>query len=360
MRPHLRDLPIEDLPAALAAAGLEPTASRARALALRVHRHGATTWEDLELGRRARECLERSFCFGPLLEHAGRRIAEDGTAKDLYRLRSGAIIETVLLRNPVARTLCVSSQAGCGQGCTFCATGRIGLMNNLSPGEITESIVRSQRLAGERISDVVFMGQGEPLQNYDAVMTASANINHDLGLCIGRGRITISTVGLTPRIRRFTRERQIWRLHLSLHSAIQETREALMPVAKRHPLPELLDAMREHQQELSRKWLTFQYVAIPGVNMDDDHVEALRTELRGLKCILNVIPWNETGAEYRPPTWAEVKQFTTRLRDLRCPVKIRYSGGKQSGMGCGQLSAEQIDVAATGGHLLAPAGIFTG
>jgi len=359
MRPHLRDLPIEKLPAALASAGLERTESWAHQLALRMHRHGATTWDELGLGRRSRERLERSFGFGPLLEHAGRRVAEDGTAKDLYRLQNGAIIETVLLRNPVARTLCVSSQAGCGQGCTFCATGRIGLMSNLSPGEITESVVRSQALAGQRISDVVFMGQGEPLQNYDAVMTASANLNHERGLCIGRNRITISTVGLTPRIRRFTRERQIWRLHLSLHSAIQETRAALMPIARRHPLPELLDAMREHQRVLSRKWLTLQYVAIPGVNMDDEHVEALRTELHGLKYILNVIPWNETGAKYRPPTWSEVKQFTTRLRNLECPVKIRYSGGKQSGMGCGQLSAEQIEVAATGGHLLAPAGIFT-
>ena len=359
MRPHLRDLPVERLHEVLAEAGLDRPVWWAQTLAVRMHRHGATTWEDLGVGRRVRGLLEARFRFGPLLDHVGGRRAADGTRKDLYRLRGGEVIETVLLRNMIARTLCVSSQAGCGLGCSFCATGRIGLMRNLTPGEITESILRTQRLAGHRVSDVVYMGQGEPLHNYDAVMTASANVNHEYGMQISRKRITISTVGLTPMIRRFTAEGRIWRLHLSLHSAIQETRATLMPIARTYPLRDLLDAMREYQQRSGRRWVTLQYVAIPDVNMDDDHVDALERELAGLRYIVNVIPWNETGTGYRPPTWAEVKDFTTRLRRLRCPVKIRYSGGKQAGMGCGQLSAEQIEVAATGGHLVAPPGIFT-
>ncbi|MDJ0523195.1 MAG: 23S rRNA (adenine(2503)-C(2))-methyltransferase RlmN [Planctomycetota bacterium] len=359
MRPHLRDLPIPQLPAALADAGLERPAWWAQTLAVRMHRHGATSWEDLEIGRRTRTLLEARFRFGPLLEHVGERVAEDKTRKDLWRLGSGEIIETVLLRNKVGRTLCLSSQAGCGLGCTFCATGRIGLMRNMTAGEITESIVRTQDVSGHRVSDIVFMGQGEPLQNYDAVMTASGNVNHEHGMCLSRKRITVSTVGLIPQIRRFTEEERIWRLHLSLHSAIQETREQLMPIAKSNPLPELLDAMRAFQQRSGRRWITFQYVAIPGVNMDSAHIDALERELAGINYILNVIPWNETGVGYRAPTWAEVKRFTTALRRLECPVKIRYSGGKQEGMGCGQLSAEQVEVAASGGHLLAPPGIFT-
>ena len=359
MRPHLRDFPIPQLESAFAEAGLARPAWWAQTLAVRMHLHGATTWEDLQVGRQVREQLEARFRFGPLLEHVGGRRAADGTRKDLYRLAGGEIIETVLLRNLVGRTLCVSSQAGCGLACTFCATGRIGLSRNLTPGEITESIVTSQRLAGDRVSDIVYMGQGEPLQNYDAVMTASENVNHQYGLSISRRRITVSTVGLIPQIRRFTEEGRIWRLHLSLHAAIQATREQLMPIARRNPLPELLAAVRDYQRSSGRRWVTLQYVALPDINMDDEHVDALERELAGLRYILNVIPWNETGAGYRPPTWAEVKDFTTRLRRLQCPVKIRYSGGKQQGMGCGQLSAEQIAVAATGGHLTAPPGIFT-
>ena len=363
MRPHLRDIPIAALPAALAEAGLRKPSFWAPRLAVRIHRHGARTFDELaedpEMGPRVRAALEAHFAFGPLLEHAGERIAEDKTRKDLWRLRGGEIVETVLLRNQKGRTLCVSSQAGCGLGCTFCATGRIGLMKNLTPGEITESILGAERRAGERISDIVFMGQGEPLHNYDAVMAACDTIADEYGQMISKRRITVSTVGLTPQIRRFVAERKPWRLHLSLHSAIQETREQIMPIARTHPLPELLDAMRSVQHDLERKWLTFQYVAIPDVNMDEAHIDALEQQLDGMQYILNVIPWNETGVGYRPPSWEEVKDFTTRLRRLDCPVKIRYSGGKQEGMGCGQLSAEQIQVAATGGHLLAPPGIFT-
>jgi 23S rRNA (adenine2503-C2)-methyltransferase len=345
-RPHLRDVPIPAL--------------RDRRVALAVHRRGALQWDELGLGRWARWGLEQRFRFGPLLKTVAVRRAEDGTRKLLFRLGSGELVETVLIRNRNAITLCVSSQAGCALGCTFCATARVGLRRNLTAGEITESVLRTERHAGVRVTDIVFMGQGEPLHNYDAVMDACTNLNHDLGPCISRKRISISTVGLTPQIRRYTEEARPWRLYLSLHSAVPETREALVPVARRYPLPGLLDAMRSYQVRRGIPWLTLQYVAIPGVNMDRRHVEALGERLRDLRFILNVIPYNDAGGNYRPPTWAEVKEFTTRLRVLRCPVKVRYSAGKREGMGCGQLSAETVAVTATGGHLDTPPGIFTG
>ena len=132
-----------------------------------------------------------------------------------------------------------------------------------------------------------------------------------------------------------------------------------MPVARTNPLRELLQAVREHQQALAVKWVTFQYVALPGVNMDQEHVDALARELVGIRYILNVIPWNDTGQEFRAPSWDEVREFTAKLRALNCPVKVRYSAGKQDGMGCGQLAAETLTFATTGGHMAAPPGIFT-
>jgi len=349
---HLRDVPIPDLAGSLGE-GL------ARRVALAVHCRGKGTWEELGLGRAALARVQDRFSFGPLLENAAVRVADDGTRKYLFRARSGDLIETVLIRNRNAVTLCVSSQAGCALGCTFCATGRLGLIRDLTAGEITESVLRSERQAGARVSDIVFMGQGEPLHNYDAVMDACTNLNHDLGATIGKHHISVSTVGLVPQIHRFTDEGRRWRLYLSLHSAIDETRARLLPVARRYPLREVLGAMRAYQQRRAVPWITLQYIAIPDVNMDQCHVDALRRELKGLRYILNVIPLNDAGGDYRPPSWSEVKEFTTRLRALRCPVKTRYSAGKQVGMGCGQLSADHIAIRASGGHLAASPGTFT-
>jgi 23S rRNA (adenine2503-C2)-methyltransferase len=357
---HLREIPIEGLPGALRAIGIASAGALARRLALRIHKHHALTWDDLELGRTYRRIVAAHFDFEPLLEPAGVRAATDGTRKFLFRVRGGHTVEVVFIRNRSNRTLCLSSQAGCAMGCTFCATGALGLERHLTAGEILESFTRVERETSERVTDIVFMGMGEPLHNYDAVMGACDVLNHDLGPCISRKRITVSTVGLTPAIRRFTRERRPWRLHLSLHSAVERTRRMLIPVARSNPLPELIDAMKTMQHELGRSWVTLQYVAIPGVNLDEEHVQALAEHLTGLRYILNVIPWNDTGAGYRAPTWAEVKAFTTALRTLDCPVKVRYSSGKQEGMGCGQLSAETVATSSTGGHMDAPPGVFSG
>jgi 23S rRNA (adenine2503-C2)-methyltransferase len=357
--PHLRDLPVTALPAAFEAAGVRGASGAAREVALAMHQRRALSWEELPLGRDARARVAARFRFGPLLGEPATREAADGTRKYVFPALDGVPVEVVLIRNLKAVTLCLSSQAGCALGCAFCATAALGLMRNLSPGEILESHARVESDTGLRVSDVIFMGQGEPLQNYDAVMDACATFNHHHGPSLSRKRISISTAGLTPRIRRYARERRPWRLYLSLHAAVEETRERLMPVARVHPLPDLLDAMREYQEICRVPWVTLQYVAIPGVNMDDRHVDALRERLRGLRAILDVIPWNDVGGPFRAPTWAEVRDFRDRLRHLGCPVKTRYSAGKQDGMGCGQLTAGLLAHAPKGGHIDAPWGIYT-
>lgn len=360
MLPHLRDIPVPALPGLFAAAGVRAPLGAARDAALAIHQRGALDWGDLPLGRDARARVAARFRFGPLLGDPVATHAADGTRKYLFRAADGAFVEAVLIRNLKAVTLCLSSQAGCGLACSFCATGNIGLIRNLSAGEILESLARAEREAGVRVSDVIFMGQGEPFQNYDAVMDACTSLNHMHGPSLSKKRISISTAGLTQAIRRFTAERRRWRLYLSLHSAVEETRRALMPIARANPLPDLLAAMRDYQKQCQIPWLTLQYVAIPDVNMDARHVDALRESLTGLRSILNVIPWNDTGGPFRAPTWAEVKQFSDRLRALGCPVKTRYSAGKQDGMGCGQLTAGRLALTPKGGHIDAPWGIYTG
>jgi 23S rRNA (adenine2503-C2)-methyltransferase len=359
---HLRDVPVTALPARLADAGVGNAEATARRVGIALHRDGALALDEIPVGKETKRKLAAAFDFEPLLAEAGRRAGADGaTTKYMFRLGSGETVESVLIKHWDNHTLCVSSQAGCAMACTFCATGTMGLLRNLTPGEITEQVVRVQKDAHVRVTDVVFMGMGEPLHNYEAVMDACTNLNERSGHGVSRKRITVSTAGLVPGIRRFTAEKRGVRLHLSLHSAVQRTRERLMPIARTHPLPELLDAMREHQRDLAVKWLTFQYVAIPDVNMDQEHVDALKRELDDMRYILDVIPWNDTGAGYRPPTWDEVKDFTTKLRALERPVKVRYSAGKQDGMGCGQLSAETLAAqpALAGSHMAAPPGIFT-
>ncbi len=356
---HLRDIPVPALPAAFLAVGVRGAPIVAREVLLAIHQRGALLWEDLPLGRDARRRIEPRFRFGPLLGEPRTVQAADGTRKYVFEASDGAPVEAVLIRNLKAVTLCLSSQAGCALACGFCATGVLGLRRSLSAGEILESLARVERDEGARVSDVLFMGQGEPFHNYDAVMDACTSLNHHHGPSLSKKRISISTAGLTPQIRRFTAERRPWRLYLSLHSAVEETRRQLMPVARVHPLPDLLLAMREYQQECRVPWVTLQYVVIPDVNTDERHVEALREHLRGLRCILNVIPWNDTGGPFRAPTWAEVKEFADRLRGLGCPVKTRYSAGKQEGMGCGQLTAGLLAVEPKGGHIDAPWGIYT-
>ncbi|MCE9636823.1 MAG: 23S rRNA (adenine(2503)-C(2))-methyltransferase RlmN [Planctomycetes bacterium] len=362
-RPHLRDIPVTRLAAELESRGFEKAAPRAHQLGIAIHRDGARSFDELprlEFGREFRRKLEESFELTPrIVESQIRRASDAHTTKWLVRLAGGDAVEFVMIKHWDDHTLCVSSQAGCAMGCTFCATGTMGLRRNLAAGEITEAIVHAERETGKRITDVVFMGMGEPLHNYDSVMTACVNMNERGGHGISRRRITISTVGLPHAIRRMTSERRIWRMHVSLHSAVQETRERIIPVAKLYQLPDLLDAVREHQAAMKVKWVTLQYVALPGVNMDEAHVEALGRELNGIKYILNVIPWNDTGTGgFRAPTWDEVRAFTGRLRSLNCPVKVRYSAGKREGMGCGQLAAETRSVVPSG-HMIAPPGIFS-
>ncbi len=269
-----------------------------------------------------------------------RRSTQDGFVKYLFRAPDGARFETV--RIPLERprfSVCVSSQAGCGLGCAFCQTGSLGLTRNLEAWEIVEQVLAVKRDAPERpVTGVVFQGQGEPLQNYDAVMRAAAILRDPNGLRIRGEAITISTVGLLPALERFTEERHVFRLILSLTSAIQDKRERLVPLARVHSVESLARAMRRHA-ELRGGPVHLGFVLISGFNTGEDEAAALARLFAGVAVRVHLIDANDPAGCFRPPGDAERGAFLAALGARGLAFVRRYSGGAEILGACGMLAS---------------------
>ena len=264
----------------------------------------------------------------------------DGFVKYLFRLPDGAVAEAVRipLEVPGRFTICLSSQAGCAMGCTFCATGRLGLTRNLEPWEIVAQFIGVRDEADGVVTGAVFQGQGEPLHNYDAVMKAAEILSHPCGGRIAAKAITISTVGLVPGIRRYTSERRPHRLIVSLTSAIDERRRTLLPVASAWPVAEVAAAVRDYQIA-SNSRATIAWVLLGGINTGTDEVDALRTHFDGVPLRLNLIDVNDAREDgFRRATAEELSRFRDELRTLGVPVVRRYSGGAARHAACGMLA----------------------
>lgn len=370
-RPLARELDLAGIERALWPHSCKPPRQLAYAVAVALFRHGAMGSEEAlavsGIGRKRRPAVEAALRLDSLLEYERHVQAEaDGSLRVVLSIKRlehedhRERIETVTIPHRQDLTLCLSSQAGCALACTFCATGLLGWRANLTVGEILEQHSWAQKLTGRRSTNVVFMGMGEPLLNYDAVIEAAYRLTRNEGAQISHRNIVISTSGVVPTIRRFTREGHPFQLFFSISSAIAEKRREIMPIERTYPLPELRDAMMEYLASRKRnRLLTIEYVAIPEVNMGEEDVDALATFVKGMPVILDVIPYNAVGDRYRPPTWAEVKKFTTAIGELKIPVKTRYSGGKSVAAGCGQLAADLVSTAPSSGHMAAPPGIFS-
>ncbi|MBD3347724.1 MAG: 23S rRNA (adenine(2503)-C(2))-methyltransferase RlmN [Candidatus Eisenbacteria bacterium] len=266
------------------------------------------------------------------------RSEKDETRKLLLEYADGARIEAVILDDAGRKTGCISSQVGCRFGCVFCATGGMGLKRDLTAAEIVEEVQTVARaIRPERLENLVFMGMGEPLDNYDAVLKAVRILNAEWGLGIGARRITISTAGLVEGMRRLAGEGLQVNLAVSLNAARQELRERLMPVARLHPLPELVSAAREYCEKTGRM-LTFEYVLLRGLNDSPEDASALAELAAGLPCKINLICYNRIdGDTLTPPTKDETKRFLSELRRT-CPTVVRRkSRGDDISAGCGQL-----------------------
>jgi 23S rRNA (adenine2503-C2)-methyltransferase len=273
------------------------------------------------------------------LEAATELRADDGaTTKWLWRLRDGAAIETVLMHYDDRTTVCVSTQAGCAMACGFCATGQAGFERQLSVGEIVEQVVRARWAAGDRrVSNVVFMGMGEPLANVDATWGAVRRLHEDLG--IGARHLTVSTVGIVPGIRRLTAGGLPVGLAVSLHAADDELRDELVPINRRYPIAELLEACGEYRSRTGRR-VTFEWALIDGVNDRFEDAERLVPLARGLAAHVNLIPLNPTpGYPVVGSSRNRVHAFRDRLAAGGVAVTIRDTRGRDIDAACGQLRA---------------------
>lgn len=265
--------------------------------------------------------------------------AEDGTEKLLLTLAGGGQIECVLLRDKVRRTLCISTQVGCGMGCVFCASGLDGVDRNLSTGEIVEQVLLLQRLLApdERLSHIVVMGMGEPLANLPALLPALESIASPEGLGISHRRITISTVGLPKAIRRLGDLDTRYRLAISLHASNDELRNQVVPIHAKMSLAEILDAA-DYYFDRSGRRLTFEYVLLAGLNDRTDHAHQLVRLLAGRTALVNVIPYNPVaGLPYATPSMEDQQAFRQILESGGLSVRFRHRKGDKINAACGQL-----------------------
>jgi 23S rRNA (adenine2503-C2)-methyltransferase len=262
----------------------------------------------------------------------------DGSAKFLFELCDGERVEAVLLPEDKRRTLCVSTQVGCAMGCGFCATARIRLRRSLTAAEIVEQVNLAEAHAGE-ITNVVYMGMGEPLLNYDAVMKSVRILNHPAGRGIGIRHITISTCGIAPEIRRLGEEDIHPRLAISLNAPTDALRSELMPINRKYPLAELLDAVRAYEAQTGER-VTFEYVLIDKVNDSVMHARLLVKLLRGVRYNVNLIEHNPfAGFEYAASSRQRIARFAAALKEAGVETTIRFRMGRGIKAACGQLQA---------------------
>jgi 23S rRNA (adenine2503-C2)-methyltransferase len=310
-------------------------------------RRAAGFEEMTDLPRALRDELARDFTLWST-QIAQHTKADDGTEKLLLTLADGGQIECVLLRDSVLsplgrsgarRTICISTQVGCGMGCVFCASGLEGVTRNLSTGEIVEQMLRLQLLLApdERLSHIVVMGMGEPLANLDALLPALGEASREDGLGISHRRITISTVGLPKAMRRLADRDPRYRLAVSLHAPNDELRRQIVPVSEKIPLAEIL-AEADYYFERSGRRLTFEYVLLAGLNDSPMHAKELAELLAGRTAIVNVIPYNPvSGLPYQTPSGAAQRSFQRVLEQRGVSVRFRHRKGDAIDAACGQL-----------------------
>jgi 23S rRNA (adenine2503-C2)-methyltransferase len=311
-----------------------------------LYRSLATDFEEMtNLPKELRERLAEATLL-QTMKPLEERVSADGlTRKVLFALRDKQTIESVLMHYEPRHTACISTQVGCALGCVFCATGQSGFVRNLTAGEIVEQVfffARFLKAKGERLTNVVFMGMGEPLANYEATWQAVETLTHDEGFNLGARRITLSTVGLVPGIRRLAEEGTQIGLAISLHASTDELRDELVPVNRRYPLAQLMAACRHYAERTGRR-ISFEYALIQGINDSPEQARQLAQLLDGLLCHVNLIPLNPIAeSPYQPSPLGGILAFQAELNRMKVPNTLRVERGADIQAGCGQLRCQRM------------------
>lgn len=345
---HFADLTREERIGKLAAIGLPKF--RVNQLAKHYYVHHTSDVDEMTDIPAAKRDAVREALFPPLMEPIKNYETDDGeTTKSLWRLHDGTLLESVLMRYPGRATLCISSQAGCGMACPFCATGQGGLDRNLSTAEIVEQVrnaAAEMAREGGRLSNVVFMGMGEPLANYKRVVQAVRQITapEPEGFGMSMRNVTVSTVGVAPAIRKLADEELSCTLAVSLHTPDDELRDTLVPVNNRWPVAEVLEAAAYYVEKTSRR-VSIEYALIRDKNDQDFRADMLGKKLHaalGSKVHVNVIPLNPTpGSEWDAAPKARLQEFVRRVQAQGVPCTVRDTKGQEIAAACGQLAAEE-------------------
>ena len=347
-QPDILDLSLADLASWLNER--EQPAYRAEQIFSWIYRKRVTEFARMSnLPESLRDELQRHFRLLGLTK-VRRTGSEDSTRKFLFSLSDGNLIETVLI--PASpdlygsaadrKTLCVSTQVGCAYGCKFCASGLEGWSRNLRSGEIVEQILQVEAETGEKVNNIVFMGMGEPLANFDNLLRALGAINADWGVGIGARHMTISTSGLVPRIRELADQPLQIRLAISLHGATDEVREKIMPVNRKYPLAELMDACAYYASRKKQR-ITFEFILIEGVNDHLEQAEKLAQLARRIRAKINLIPYNHVhGLTWSRPSRNQQMAFLNRVRSRGVDATIRQEKGHDIDAACGQLRLQTV------------------
>lgn len=300
--------------------------------------------EMTNLSKDLREKLEVST-FVDSLELVTKQESDDGTIKFLFRCSDGALIETVLMVFDYGYSVCVTSQVGCNMGCKFCASGLLKKERNLTAGEMVNQVLFVQRTIDsmeKRVSHIVVMGIGEPMDNYDNVMRFIRTVNHDLGLGIGARHITVSTCGVVPMIRKFAEEKTQVNLAISLHAPNNDLRSEIMPINQRFPIERLFDSLN-YYLDLNHRRLTFEYILLDGVNDQKEHAHQLVKLVHGMNAYVNLIPYNPVSEHgYKRTPMKQAMEFHDILMRHGVQSTIRQEKGTNIDAACGQLRANNL------------------
>ena len=308
-----------------------------------MYRHGISSFDSMSnVNKSFREHLNEHFIIQTLAVENQFPSKEDKSVKILFRTHDGHFIETVSMVDKNRHTVCLSSQVGCALDCHFCATGKMGLKRNLSTGEIVDQLIYVRESIDQPITNVVFMGMGEPFHNYDNVLNASDIFHSPKGFNLASTRITISTVGLLPQINQFIKEKRRYKLAISLNASNDKVRSEIMPINKKWSIVDLVNAGKEYSNQ-KKRLIMFEYVLLKGINDSEEDALELARLLQGIPCKINLIPYNEIEGKYQRPDESTITKFSEILHNYRDEyrVLVRWSKGQDIAAGCGQLAGQK-------------------